>query len=52
MESTEYQKELIESLKNPAEAAAYLKAALEDGDKDTILLVMQNIAEAYGLKPE
>ena len=29
---TEYQKDLIESLKDPQEAAAYLNAALEEGE--------------------
>jgi len=45
---TEYQKDLIEALKDPAEAAAYLNAALEEGDKDTFLLALRNIAEANG----
>lgn len=45
---TEYQKDLIEALKDPAEAAAYLNAALEDGDKNTFLLALRNIAEANG----
>lgn len=45
---TEYQKDLIEALKDPAEAAAYLNAALEDGDKGTFLLALRNIAEANG----
>jgi probable addiction module antidote protein len=42
---TEYQKDLIETLKDPIEAAAYLNAALEEGDKDAILLALRNIAE-------
>ena len=48
MKQTEYQKDLIESLKEPSEAAAYLNAALEDGDKETFLLALRNIAEANG----
>jgi DNA-binding phage protein len=43
---TEYQKDLIEALKDPAEAAAYLNAALEEVDKDTFQLALQNIDEA------
>lgn len=45
---TEYQKDLIDSLKDPAEAAAYLNAALENGDKETFLLALRNLAEANG----
>jgi len=45
---TEYQKDLIESLKDPQEAAAYLNAALEDGDRESFLLALRNIAEANG----
>ena len=45
---TEYQKDLIEALKDPTEAAAYLNVALEEGDKDALLLALRNIAEANG----
>ncbi len=45
---TEYQKDLIEALKDPAEAAAYLNAALEDGDRETFLLALRNVAEPNG----
>lgn len=45
---TEYQKDLIEALKSPGEAAAYLNAALEDGDRGTFLLALRNVAEANG----
>jgi len=41
-----YHSYLIESLRNPAEAAAYLDAALEDGDLDYLLLALKNVAEA------
>ncbi|MBI4844399.1 MAG: putative addiction module antidote protein [Nitrospirae bacterium] len=43
-----YQEDLIESLKNPKEAAAYLNAAIEDGDRELLLLALRNIAEARG----
>jgi len=46
--TTDYQRDLIEALKDPAEAAAYLNAALEEGDKETFLLALRNIAEANG----
>jgi len=41
-----YHSYLIESLKDPLEAAAYLDAALEDGDFEYILLALTNVAEA------
>ena len=45
---TEYQKDLIETLKDPVEAAEYLNAAIEDGDRETFLLALRNVAEAHG----
>lgn len=41
-----YHSYLIESLKDPAEAAAYLDTVLEDGDLEHILLALKNVAEA------
>ena len=41
-----YHSYLIESLKDPAEAAAYLDAVLEDGELESILLALKNVAEA------
>jgi len=43
-----YQKDLIESLKDPSEAAAYLSAAIEEGDRAVFLLALRNVAEAHG----
>lgn len=43
-----YQEDLIKSLKNPKEAAAYLNAAIEEGDRELFLLALRNIAEAQG----
>jgi probable addiction module antidote protein len=43
-----YQKDLIESLKNPREAAAYLNAAIEEGDRAVFLLALRNVAKAHG----
>ena len=45
---TEYQGDLIEALKDPVEAAEYLNGAIEEGDKETFLLTLRNIAEAHG----
>jgi len=47
-QQTDYQKDLIEALKNPVEAAAYLNAAIEEGDREAFLLALRNIAEANG----
>jgi len=41
-----YHSYLIESLKDPLEAAAYLEAVLEDGEFEHILLALKNVAEA------
>ena len=38
----------IEWLKDEINAAEYLNAALEDGDRDGLLLALRNIAEAQG----
>jgi len=43
-----YQEDLIEALKDPREAAAYLTAAIEEGDRAVFLLALRNIAEAQG----
>jgi len=48
MKSTNYQDYLIESLKNPKEAAGYLNAALEGGNVDAFLLALQNVVKAQG----
>jgi len=45
---TSYQEDLIESLKDPREAAEYLNAAIKDGDKEVFLLAMRNVAQAHG----
>lgn len=45
---TEYQMDLIKALKDPEEAAAYLNAALAEGDRETFLLALRNVAEANG----
>ena len=43
-----YQPELIQSLRAPRHAAAYLNAALEEGDPEVFLLALRNVAEAQG----
>lgn len=46
--TTSYQKDLIESLKDRDEAAAYLNAAIEEGDRAVFLLALRNVVEANG----
>lgn len=47
-----YQVELIEALKDPDEALAYLQVALEeydeDGDYEAFMISLRNLAEAKG----
>ena len=44
-----YQESLIQSLKDPEEAAEYINAALGEGDLDIFLLALRNVAEAHGM---
>lgn len=44
----DYHDYLIESLKDPCEAAGYLNAALDDGDIDGFLEALRNVVEAHG----
>lgn len=46
--SIDYHNYLIDSLKNPKEAAGYLNAALEDNDIDGFLEALRNVVEAQG----
>ncbi len=46
--TTTYQEDLIDALKDPREAAAYLNAAMEEGDRELFLLALRNVAEAHG----
>ena len=50
--TTSYHDELIESLKKPKEADLYLRIAMEeyheDGDTESLLVALRNIAEARG----
>ena len=43
-----YQEDLIEALKDPREAAAYLNAAMEENDRAVFLLALRNVAVAHG----
>ena len=43
-----YSEWLIGRLKDHSEAAAYLEAALEDGDQAVIMLALRHVAQAQG----
>jgi probable addiction module antidote protein len=47
--SKSYHDLLLKQLKDPAEAAAYLEAALEEGDDQVFLLALRDVAEAHGM---
>lgn len=44
--SRSYQDDLLQALKDPEEAAAYLSAALEDGNEQVFLLAVRNVVDA------
>ena len=46
--SKSYQRNLLEALKNPVEAAEYLNAALEDGEPEVFLLALRDVVDSYG----
>ena len=45
----DHQKCLLENLKDPKEAAAYLNAALEEGNNELFLLALRNVVKATGV---
>ena len=45
----DYTAGLVEDLKDPHEAAAYLNAALEDDSEDVFLLALQDVMTAKGV---
>jgi len=46
--SRNYQDSLVAALRDPQEAAAYLDAALEAGDRAAFLLAIRNVIDALG----
>lgn len=46
--SLPYEPWLIEQLKHPAEAAAYLEAVIEEGDQAALMLALRQVAQAQG----
>ena len=47
--SISYRDGLLNDLKDPAEAAAYLNAALEDGTQEIFMLALRDVADALGI---
>ena len=43
-----YTDQLVEDLKDPVEAAAYLQAAIEEGDREALLVAMRHVTAAHG----
>ncbi len=43
-----YTDQLVEGLKDPAEAAAYLQSAIEEGDREASLVARCHVAAAHG----
>jgi probable addiction module antidote protein len=46
--SAPYEPWLIEQLKDPTEAAAYLEAVIEEGDQAALMLALRQVAQAQG----
>ena len=46
--SLPYEPWLLGRLKDPLEAAAYLEAVIEDGDPETLMLALRQVAQAQG----
>lgn len=47
--SVSYEDGLHVDLQDPTEAAAYLNAAIEDGDQQVFLLALRDVTEAQGM---
>jgi probable addiction module antidote protein len=48
VDAVDYQNQLVEDLKDPVEAAAYIEAAIAQGDREALLLALRNVAAAHG----
>ena len=46
--SVNYHEDLMKALKDPEEVAAYINAALEEGDTKVLLTALKNVADANG----
>jgi probable addiction module antidote protein len=45
-----YRESLLQDLQDPKEAAAYLTAALDEGDSAVFLLALRDVADAQGMQ--
>ena len=48
-EPKDYRESLLQDLQDPSEAAAYLTAALEEGESAVFLLALRDVADARGM---
>lgn len=46
--STSYHKDLIQSLKDPADAAMYIDVTIEEGEAQMLRKALSNVVEAHG----
>jgi probable addiction module antidote protein len=46
--SVPYEPHLIEQLRDPAEAAAYLEAAIDEGHEGALMVALRHVAQAQG----
>jgi probable addiction module antidote protein len=46
--ASDYTMQLLENLKDPAEAAAYIEPAILEGDRDGLLMALRQVAAANG----
>jgi len=46
--SRDYQRSLLEALKDPNETVEYLNAALEEGEPEVFLLALRDVVDSYG----
>jgi DNA-binding phage protein len=46
----DYRAALLQALQDPQEAAAYLTAALEEGDRAVFCMALRDVADARGLE--
>jgi probable addiction module antidote protein len=46
--SASYDEWLAQALQDPAEAAAYLQAAIDEGDQPALMLALRRVAQARG----
>ena len=44
-----YRESLLKALKDPAEAAEYVNAAIEENDLDTLLIALRDVTDAHGM---